>query len=160
MPAMILRSALLAATLAALASLSSPSLAQDAAAAKPGDPAAPAPAPATKQRAVFAISDADPQKWNLVLGNVGNALDGIGAPNADFELVVYGPAIAMLKKDSSVADRVAATVARGVHVVACRNSMRGAHIEASDLLPGVDTVASGVVELIRLQLAGWAYVRS
>ena len=158
MPATSVRSALLAAMLAALASLSSPCLAQDAAAAKPGDAAA--SAPVAKQRAVFAISDADPQKWNLVLGNVGNALDGIGAPNADFELVVYGPAIAMLKKDSSVADKVAATVARGVHVVACRNSMRGAHIEASDLLPGVDTVASGVVELIRLQLAGWAYVRS
>jgi intracellular sulfur oxidation DsrE/DsrF family protein len=119
-----------------------------------------ASAPAVRQRAVFAISDADPQKWALVLGNVGNALDGIGESNAEFELIVYGPAIGMLLKDSRVADKVAAAVARGVHVVACRNSMRASHIDASQLVPGVDTVASGVVELIRLQLAGWAYVRS
>jgi len=38
--------------------------------------------------------------------------------------------------------------------------MRGAHLEAADLAPGVGIVPSGVVELIRREHAGYAYVRS
>ena len=113
-----------------------------------------------REQAIFAVTDADPAKWNFTLGNIANALDGIGADKADIELVVYGPAIAMLKKDSVVADRVAAVLARGVRVAACQNSMRGFKIEAADLVPGVSPVPAGVVELIRREHAGYAYVRS
>ena len=113
-----------------------------------------------KERAIFAVSDDDAKKWNLTLGNIGNALEGLGADAADIELVVYGPGIAMLKKDSPVADKLAAAQKKGVRIVACQNSMRGYHLEQSDLAPGVGSVPSGVVELIRRQHAGYAYVRS
>ncbi len=122
--------------------------------------APPAAAESAKEQAIFAVSDADPQKWNLTLGNIGNAIDGLGAASADIELVVYGPGIAMLKKDSPVAARLAAALKSGVRIVACQNSMRGFHIEQADLAPGVGVVPSGVVELIRRQHAGYAYVRS
>ena len=115
---------------------------------------------AAKEQAIFAVSDADPQKWNLTLGNIANAIDGIGADAADIELVVYGPGIWMLKKDSPVADKIADAVKHGVHVVACQHSMNGAHLVAADLPAGVTVVPSGVVELIRRQHAGYAYVRS
>src|SRR6185312_7438040 len=118
-----------------------------------------AAAPA-KEQAIFAVSDADPQKWALTLGNIGNAIEGLGADVADIELVVYGPGIAMLRKDSPVADKIAAALKKGVHIVACQNSMRGYHLEQADLAPGVGSVPSGVVELIRRQHAGYAYVRS
>ena len=121
------------------------------------DASAVAPA---REQAIFAVTDADPAKWNLTLNNIGNALDGIGADNADIELVVYGPGIAMLKKDSAVAGRIAAVLERGVHIAACQNSMRGAGLEAADMAPGVGTVPAGVVELIRREHAGYAYVRS
>jgi intracellular sulfur oxidation DsrE/DsrF family protein len=113
-----------------------------------------------KERAIFAVSDDDAKKWNLTLGNIGNALEGLGADAADIELVVYGPGIAMLKKDSPVADKLAAAQKKGVRIVACQNSMRGYHLEQADLAPGVGSVPSGVVELIRRQHAGYAYVRS
>ena len=121
-------------------------------------PAASAPAP--RERAIFAVTDADPQKWNLTLGNIANAIDGLGADGAEIELVAYGPGIAMLKKDSPVAGRLAAAVKAGVHVAACQHSMHGFRLEPADLAPGVDVVPSGVVELIRRQHAGYAYVRS
>jgi len=138
-------------------------LAADLACAAGAAPAAPATAatPADgKEHAIFAVSDDDTKKWNLTLGNIGNAIDGLGADVADIELVVYGPGIAMLKKDSPVADRIAEALKKGVHVVACQNSMRGYHLEPADLAPGVGSVPSGVVELIRRQHAGYAYVRS
>ena len=115
---------------------------------------------AAREQAIFAVSDADPAKWSLTLGNIANALDAIGADKADIELVVYGPGIAMLKKDSAVADRVAAALARGVRIAACQNSMRAFKLQAADLVPGVGVVPSGVVELIRREHAGYAYVRS
>ena len=118
-----------------------------------------APAETARERAIFAVSDPDPQKWNLTLGNIGNAIDGLGA-SADIELVVYGPGIAMLKKESPVAARLAAALKSGVRIAACQNSMRGFDLQAADLAPGVTVVPSGVVELIRRQHAGYAYVRS
>lgn len=149
---------LLAATLVAcgtLATFTAPAHAADGAM-----PVAPAAAPA-RERAIFSVSDADPQKWSLTLGNISNAIDGFGGPeHVDIELVVYGPAIAMLKKDSPVADRVAAALAHGVRVAACQNSMRGFKLEQADLVPGVTPVPSGVVELIKREHAGYAYVRS
>jgi len=128
-------------------------------------PAAPAAAAAAapvdaRERAIFAVSDDDARKWNLTLGNIGNAIEALGADATDIELVVYGPGIMMLKKDSPVADKLAAAQQRGVRIVACQNSMRGYHLEQADLAPGVGQVPSGVVELIRRQHAGYAYVRS
>lgn len=128
-------------------------------AADPAPAAVAAPAPAREQ-AIFAVTDADPARWNLTLGNIANALEGIGADKADIELVVYGPGIAMLRKDSVVADKLAAALGHGVRVAACQNSMRGFGIDAADLVPGVGVVPAGVVELIRRQHAGYAYVRS
>ena len=118
-----------------------------------------APAETVRERAIFAVTDADPARWNLTLNNIANAADGLGA-GADIELVVYGPGIAMLKKDSPVADRLATAIKGGLRVAACQNSMRGFHIEAADLAPGVGVVPSGVVELIRREHSGYAYVRS
>jgi intracellular sulfur oxidation DsrE/DsrF family protein len=126
----------------------------------PATPAAAAQAAVgTRERAIFAVSDADPQKWALTLGNIANALDALGA-DADIELVAYGPGIAMLKKDSPVADRLAAALAKGVRIAACQHSMQGAHLALADLVPGAVPVPSGVVELIRREHDGYAYVRS
>lgn len=141
---------LLAAALIACSALASPAYAADAAPA----------AASAKEQAIFAVSDADPQKWALTLGNIGNALDALGADHADIELVVYGPGIAMLKKDSAVADKLAAVLHRGVRVAACQNSMHAFNLELSDLVPGATPVPTGVVELIRREHAGYAYVRS
>lgn len=140
-------------------------LAPVAHAAPPEAPAALAAAPAqagadVREKAIFAVTEADPQKWAFVLGNIANAVDGLGAGHADIELVVYGPAIAMLKKDSPVAARLDAAIKGGVRVAACQNSMRNFKIDAAELAPGVTPVPAGVVELIRRQHDGYAYVRS
>jgi intracellular sulfur oxidation DsrE/DsrF family protein len=150
-PATRFLAAALLALAADLAVAAGPAPADTAAAAAPAD---------SREHAIFAVSDDDTKKWNLTLGNIGNAIDGIGADSADIELVVYGPGIAMLKKDSPVAERIAAAQKRGVRVYACQNSMRGFNLQLSDLAPGVGVVPSGVVELIRRQHAGYAYVRS
>ena len=118
------------------------------------------PDASSKTRAVFQVSDADPQKWSLTLGNVGNAQEALGKDASDIEIVAFGPGVDMLKKDSPVAARVAEAIRNGVRVVACQNTMRARKLVASDMLPDIGYVPSGVVEIMQRQREGYAYLRS
>ena len=113
----------------------------------------------TRGRVVMQVSDNDPAKWNLALNNAKNVQADLGAANVDIEIVAYGPGINMLKADSVVGNRVDEALAAGVKVVACENTMRNQKLAKQDMLPKVDYVMAGVVELMQKQLQGWAYIR-
>ena len=112
-----------------------------------------------KNKAVFQVSDGDPQKWNLTLNNAKNVQDDLGSDAVDLEIVVYGPGIGMLKGDSPVAKRIADALKSGVKVVACENTMKAQKLVYADMLPSIGYVPAGVVELIRKQQEGYAYIR-
>lgn len=118
-----------------------------------------AKAAVVKNRIVFQVSDADPKKWTLALNNVRNVQADLGEGNVELEIVVYGPGIGMLKNGSDVAGRVEEAVSGGVKIVACENTMTTQHLNKDDMLLGIDYAKAGVVELMRLQQAGWAYIR-
>jgi intracellular sulfur oxidation DsrE/DsrF family protein len=122
--------------------------------------AAATPAENAKYKAVFAVSDADPARWNLVLGNIRNAQAELGADKLLVELVVYGGGIGMLKADAEAAGRVSEAARAGVLLSACENSMRGHHLTQDQMNPQAGSVPSGVAHLIRRQNEGYAYIRS
>jgi intracellular sulfur oxidation DsrE/DsrF family protein len=124
---------------------------------KPAEkPAAKAP---QKERVIIQVSDADPQKWNLALNNAKNVQADLGADKTEIEIVAYGPGIGMLKADALVANRIEEAVASGVKVVACENTMRNLKISRDDMHKNIEYVGAGVVELMRKQQLGYAYVR-
>jgi intracellular sulfur oxidation DsrE/DsrF family protein len=114
---------------------------------------------ATRARVVVQVSESDPARWNLALNNVRNLQADLGAANVEVELVSYGPGIGMLQANSAVASRIDEAVLAGVKVVACENTMKGQKLERKDMLPGIGYVPAGVVELVRKQQEGWAYLR-
>jgi len=114
---------------------------------------------AQRAQVVIQVSEADPGKWNLALNNARNIQADLGAANVDIEVVAYGPGIGMLKADSSVANRIDETMGAGVKVMACENTMRAQKLAKDEMLPKVGYVSSGVVELMRRQQQGWAYIR-
>lgn len=116
-------------------------------------------AAAKPNRLVLQVSDGDPQKWGLALTNAYNVQNDLAPETVDIEIVVYGPGIGMVKAGSPVADRVASAMKSGVKVVACENTMTSQHLTKADMLPGIGYVLAGVVELMRRQQQGWAYVR-
>lgn len=116
-------------------------------------------AAATHEKVVFQVSDADPKKWNLVLNNAKNVQDGLGAGNVDVEIVVYGPGIGMLKFDSTVASRVDEAKDDGVKIVACENTMQNLNLTKNDMLSSIGYVPGGVIELMKKQKEGYAYIR-
>ena len=113
-----------------------------------------------KNRALFQVTDNDPARWNMILNNMTNLREGVGSEGAEIELVAYGPGLLMLKADSPVRQRVAEALKSGVRINACQNTMQGMKLVPADMLPEIGYVPSGVVEVMRKQQQGWAYIRS
>jgi hypothetical protein len=122
--------------------------------------AARAQAQAVRNRALFQVTDNDPARWNMILNNMINLKEGVGSEDVEIELVAYGPGILMLKADSPVKHRIADAMKSGVRVNACQNSMNGMKLTPSDMQPEIGYVPSGVVEVMKKQQQGWAYIRS
>ena len=114
---------------------------------------------AQRNRVVIQVSDGDPAKWNLALNNAKNLQADLGAANVEIEIVAYGPGLAMLKRDSTVATRVDEALTTGVKVFACGNTMRAQKLTQPDMLPAISFVEAGVVEIMQKQQQGWAYIR-
>ena len=112
-----------------------------------------------KDKVVFQVSDGDPAKWNLALNNIHNVQDALGKDNVEVELVAYGPGIGMLKAEALTGNRVNDAVAAGVKVVACEVTMKAQKLTKDDMLASIGYVPGGVLELMKRQKAGWAYIR-
>ena len=117
-------------------------------------------ASAVKNRALFQVTDNDPARWNMILNNMTNLREGVGGEGAEIELVAFGPGLAMLKADSTVKARIADALKNGVKINACQNTMTGMKLTPADMLPVITYVPAGVVEVMRKQQQGWAYIRS
>jgi uncharacterized protein len=115
---------------------------------------------AAKDKVVIQVSDADPLKWNLALGNARNMQTALGADQIDIEIVAYGPGVSLLKAaDSPVATRITEAKNAGVRVLVCENTMAGMKLSHADMLGDVGYVPSGVVEILKKQQEGYAYLR-
>lgn len=113
-----------------------------------------------RARIVLQVSDDDPKKWNLALNNARNAQQDLGgSQNVDIEIVAYGPGINMLKIDAVTANRVSDAIKTGISIVACENTMGAQKIEKAEMNPSISYVPAGVIQLMRRQQQGWAYVR-
>lgn len=114
---------------------------------------------AAREKVVIQVSDAEPAKWNLALNVAGNVQQAYGKDKVDVVIVAYGPGINMLKAMAPTEARVSGAAAQGVQVLACENTMRNSKLDKADMHPGIKYVPAGVVEIMRLQREGWAYVR-
>ncbi|CAN5183922.1 hypothetical protein BH10PSE17_BH10PSE17_32540 [soil metagenome] len=111
-------------------------------------------------RALFTITENDPARWNLVLGNMHNLREGVSPDSVEIELVAFGPGLWMLRSETAVKQRVLDVMAEGCRVSVCQNTMRAMHLAPSDMMAEVGYVPAGVVEVMRRQQQGWAYIRS
>ncbi len=111
-------------------------------------------------RVLFALTSPEEADWQLTLNNVRNLESGLAPDAVEVEIVAYGPGTAFLKKDAPVAAEIQKLEAAHVHFVACGNAMKKQHLEAPDLVAGVDVVPAGIVEVVRKQEAGWIYIKA
>lgn len=112
---------------------------------------------------VFHIDDE--KRWPLVQGNVTHMLSYCEDSGNDYhiEIVVNGRAVRQLRQEGATqleyADIFDDFMKRGVVIAGCRNALKAQKIEIEELLSGVSTVASGVVELALKQQERYAYIK-
>ncbi|WP_096664905.1 DsrE family protein [Polaromonas sp. AET17H-212] len=113
-----------------------------------------------KPRVVLQVSDGDAAKWNLALNNAKNVQQEYGgADKVSIEIVAYGPGIGMLKSDATTNNRITEATKSGIQVVACENTMTTQKLTKADMNASISYARSGVVQLMKRQDEGWAYVR-
>lgn len=96
------------------------------------------------------------EKWPLVLGNVKNFM----ADNMAAEIEVLANAAAVNGYQSGAfVDQMRKLNDQGVQFVACQNALNAQHILKEDLYEFVSVVPAGVVELVKKQSSGYAYIK-
>lgn len=93
------------------------------------------------------------------LKNVTNVLKE--APDTRVVVVCHGAGIGLVERARTEhAEAVKSLMQKGVRFVACENTLRQKSIRREDLLPGVGTVPSGAVEVVRKQQReGYVYFK-
>lgn len=110
-------------------------------------------------KAVFHVDEL--KKWQITLGNIENLITYAKHHDEEYALVVVGnsEAIKAYVKKAQYAKDIQALMEKGVAFHACQNAMKAQHITGSMLLAGVQIVEAGIVDIIRLQEAGYSYVK-
>ncbi len=115
-------------------------------------------AASARHRVLFALTSPEEADWNLTMGNIRNLLKLL--PDAEVEVVSYGPGIMMVAKTSSVAADITALQGQHVKFVACQNAMRARKLTVADLVDGVTPVPAGIVEVVTKEEEGWTYIKA
>ena len=121
-----------------------------------------------KQKVVYHINYNGGEKnrrYRGALRNIQNHINAVGADNLELKVVLHGNGVNLLKealKDDGLKTRITALKSQNVSFLVCANTLRGRKIDYEKDLFDVfkeDIVPSGVAELARLQLMGYAYIK-
>lgn len=98
------------------------------------------------------------EKWDLALINVRNLLK---AAEEEVEIVVLANAEAVdgYKKDFRLAHVMTKQNAKGVEFKACGNAIKAHDLKEDELLDFIEIIPIGMIELIKKQEKGFAYIR-
>lgn len=111
------------------------------------------------EKVVLQVSDDNPRTWNLALNVIENLQQAYGKQNVDIELVAFGLGLGILKLESVAGNRVQDALQSGARIVACEVTMRRQKLTKADMLPNIEYVPAGVVEIIAKERQGWAVIR-
>jgi len=129
----------------------------------PGVESSHAPDHPRKHKIVYHLNEGGVEKARAVLVNIENHVSVVGWKNIEaLELVVHGPALRTFLArdiDPDVRGKLETLLAGGLRFGACQITLTRQKIDAKDLIEGVTAVPSGVVRVMELQEAGYAYVK-
>ncbi|MBO4300886.1 MAG: DsrE family protein [Desulfovibrio sp.] len=106
------------------------------------------------------IDSKDTAVLRLVLANASNYFKAL--PDTPFHLVVVanGPAVTQFTTDNTECSALAAPLLkRGLRILLCANALADNGINKDTLWPGCEVVPAGLVEIVRLQREGFAYIK-
>ncbi len=112
-------------------------------------------------KAVIHVDIEEKGRLMLAIGNAENFLKAVKDSETDVRIVVNSSAVKLLRKAVSAdyAQQAEALAQKGVRFMVCNNALSMFGINRTELLDFCEVVPAGIVELIRLQHEGFAYVK-
>lgn len=109
---------------------------------------------------VLHVDSDEPKVLNLALNNAANYKNGLPGESFRMVLVANGPAVTLFTADhAELAARGAELAAMGLDIRLCANALKSHGIASDALWPDSHVVPAGVVEIVRLQREGFAYIK-
>ncbi len=106
------------------------------------------------------IDSSEPATLQLVLKNAANYRNAL--PGESFHLVVVanGPAVKLFTDEhTELREQAVPLMQQGLEIRLCANALADNRIESSRLWQGCEVVPAGLVEVVRLQREGFAYIK-
>lgn len=100
-------------------------------------------------------------KWQMVLNNAQNLINGAANKKYDIRIIVNGNAVNLFgqESDSNILKQVDALTKQKTEVFLCRNALQGNGINEVELPSNVSVVPAGIIKLVELEMAGYAYIK-
>lgn len=116
--------------------------------------------PAGQHHVIMQITSGDTLAHKALMHQLRN-LKEYWADAVSLEVLIQGPALDMvLAAKSTQKEAIGRMKASGIRFVACEFSMKQRNVNADELLPGMETVPFGLVEIITRQEEGWTYLKA
>ncbi len=114
-------------------------------------------------KVLFHIELDDTEPLKVAFANIKNLLKEIDQSQCDIELVAnYKGPLLFLKNniDIHMHNDIIQLSQIGVRFLMCNNSLNNLHINKDDLIKEVGIVSAGILEIVKCQSEGYAYIRT
>lgn len=112
---------------------------------------------ASVSKAIIVQANGDKAQFERALKLTSNMREVLG--KANFEIIVFGPAVKFLTDDSEEVPLIQKVQSEGIKIIACGRSLQTENIKESDLASGVAVTPFGAVHIVNRQKQGWQYFR-
>lgn len=109
---------------------------------------------------ILHLDSNDPDKFRLVARNARNYLKELPDEKFELHVVVNAGAVNLFtSKHPELRELAEPLMADGVRFKLCHNALDENGIDPVDLWPGCLVVPAGLVEVVKLQRSGFAYIK-
>ena len=111
------------------------------------------------RKIVMQLTSGDTTVHKMLMKQLSNILTV--APETKIEVVCHGPGLSMLVVAKSIVnEKIFASNANGVAIVACRYSMKERNVAESEINTNARVVEAGIIEIVDKQNEGYVYIKA
>lgn len=112
-------------------------------------------------KAVFHIDWEQEENLKMAITNITNLLKIVPQEGKDICVLANGPAVKLFQQARALgyASDIQGLSDKGVHFRVCNNALNHFGVAKDSLVSPCEVVPAGIMELIRLQAEGYAYIK-
>lgn len=115
---------------------------------------------AAPHRVIMQLVSGDTLAHKALMHQLKN-LKEVWADSVEIEVLVQGPGLDILTKEKTTqSENIYKLKQSGIHFTACEFSLKQRNVKKEDILPEMEFVRYGLVEIIKRQEQGWSYLKA